>query len=86
MKEHTCNARWSVIVTDQRITNHRYRNFICLDGISLVFFYPADGKLPVMNDICYESVPVQKPFLVGDDNVQSIDLYYYKISYHILIT
>lgn len=40
----------------------------------IVFFYPADGKLPVMIFVIYESVPVQKPeFLDGDDNVQSID-------------
>lgn len=27
------------------------------------------------DDVCYESVPVQKPeFLEGDDNVQTIDL------------
>lgn len=44
-------------------------------GYHWVFFYPADGKLPVMIFVIYESVPVQKPeFLDGDDNVQSIDL------------
>lgn len=43
-------------------------------GYHWVFFYPADGKLPVMIFVIYESVPVQKPeFLDGDDNVQSID-------------